>query len=54
MILPIHEAEIRRLVIQVVHETLSQQNQPQKKGGGMVLGVCPEFNPQYHKKVPRT
>jgi hypothetical protein len=30
---------------QTVHETLSQ-----KRAGGVVQGIGPEFKPQYHKK----
>jgi hypothetical protein len=34
----------------MVHKTLSQKNPSQKKVGGVVQGVGPEFKPQYHQK----
>jgi hypothetical protein len=30
-------------------ENLSQKNPSQKRAGGVVQGVGPEFKPQYHK-----
>jgi hypothetical protein len=55
-ILDTQEAEIRRIKIQsqprqIVHETLSQNDQSQKRTGGVAQGVGPEFKPQYHKKT---
>jgi hypothetical protein len=49
------EAEIRRIVVQsqprqIVLETLSQKNPPQKRTGGVAQGEGPEFKPQYQKK----
>jgi hypothetical protein len=39
------------LARQIVCETLSQKNPPQKKGAGRVAqGEGPEFKPQYRKK----
>jgi hypothetical protein len=35
---------------QIVCETLSQENPSQKRAGGVVQGVGPEFKPQYQKK----
>jgi hypothetical protein len=48
------EVEIRRMSVrsqtgQIVHETLSQKHQSQKRAGGVTQGVGPEFKPQYHK-----
>jgi hypothetical protein len=37
----------------IVLETLSQKNPIQKKSGGVVQGVDPEFKPQYCKKKKR-
>jgi hypothetical protein len=38
--------------MQIVHETLSQNNPSQKKmSGGEGQGVGPEFLPQYQKKL---
>jgi hypothetical protein len=55
VILAIQEAEIRRVTVrsqprQTVHENLSQGNPSQKRAGGMLQGVGPEFKPQYWKK----
>jgi hypothetical protein len=36
----------------IAHETLSQKYPLQKRVGGVVQGVGPEFKPQYHKKNP--
>jgi hypothetical protein len=44
------EAEIRRIVVQIVHETLSQKAPYRKRAGGMAQGVGPEFKLQYYKK----
>jgi hypothetical protein len=54
-ILATQEAEIRKTAIQsqprqIVHETLSQKNPSQKRAGGVIQGVGPEFKPWYHKK----
>jgi hypothetical protein len=48
------EAEIRRIMVQsqseqIIHETLSRKNPAQKRAGGVVQGVDPEFKPQYCK-----
>jgi hypothetical protein len=45
------EAEIRRIAVpsrlgQIVCENLSQKTSSQKRAGGMVQGVDPEFKPQ--------
>jgi hypothetical protein len=55
VILATQEAEIRRIAIQsqpgqIVQRTRSQKNLPEKRAGGVVQGVGPEFKPQYHKK----
>jgi predicted P-loop ATPase len=55
VILGTQEAEIRRIKSQsqprqIVHETLSQNDQSQKRTGVVAQGVGPEFKPQYHKK----
>jgi hypothetical protein len=46
------KADIRRMAVQsqpgqIVHETLSRKNPPQKCAGGVAEGVGPEFKPQY-------
>jgi hypothetical protein len=38
----------------MVHETLSQKYPSQKRAGGVVQGVGPEFKPQYHKTKNKT
>jgi hypothetical protein len=35
---------------QIICETLSRKNPSQKRTGGVVQGVGPEFKPQYCKK----
>jgi hypothetical protein len=56
VILAIQEAEIRRIMVQsqprkIVHETLSRKNPSQKRVGGELQGVGPEFKvPQRKKK----
>jgi hypothetical protein len=56
IILATQEAELRRITVQshpgqIVHETLSQKNPPQKRRASeMAQGKGPEFKPQYHKK----
>jgi hypothetical protein len=56
VILATQDAEIRRIKVQshprqIVLETLSRKNSPQKKwAGGVVQGVSPEFKLQYCKK----
>jgi hypothetical protein len=55
VILATQEAEIRRIEVQsqpgkIVLGTLSQRNLSQKRAGGVVQGVGPEFKLQYHKK----
>jgi hypothetical protein len=50
VILAIQEAEIRRIIVrsqpgQIVCETLSQKNPIQKRAGGVVQDVGPEFKP---------
>jgi hypothetical protein len=55
VILAPQEAEIRRIMVgsqprQIIRETLSQKTPTQKRGGGVVQGVGPEFKPQYCKK----
>jgi hypothetical protein len=35
---------------QIVQETLTGENAPRKRAGGVPHGVGPEFKPQYHKK----
>jgi hypothetical protein len=57
VILATQEAEIRRIAVQsqprqIICDTLSQKkkNPSQKKAGGVVQGVGPEFKPQYHRK----
>jgi hypothetical protein len=52
VILATQEAEIRRIEVrsqprQIVRETSSQKNPSQKRAGGVVQGVGPEFKPQY-------
>jgi hypothetical protein len=49
IILATQEAKIRRVTVQsqlgqIVCETLSQKNSSQKRAGGVVQGVGPEFN----------
>jgi hypothetical protein len=49
------EAEIQRIVVQgqpgqIVHETLSQKNNPSQERTGVAQGVGSEFKPQYCKK----
>jgi hypothetical protein len=39
-----------KLARQIVCETLSQKNPAQKRDGGVVQVVGPEFKPQYQKK----
>jgi hypothetical protein len=51
IILATQGAEIRRISVQsqprqIVCETLSQKNPSQKRVGGVVRGVGPEFKPQ--------
>jgi hypothetical protein len=55
VILATQDTEIGRIMVQsqprqIVPETLSQKNPSQKRAGGVVQGVGPEFKPQYHKK----
>jgi hypothetical protein len=55
VILDTQEAEIRRIEVQsqprqIVHETRFQNDQSQKRTGGVAQGAGPEFKPQYHKK----
>jgi hypothetical protein len=55
VILATQEAEIRRIEIQsqpqqMVCETLSRKNPPQKSASGVTQGEGPEFKPQYLKK----
>jgi hypothetical protein len=52
------ESEIRRISVhsqsrQIVHQTLSQKYSSQKRAGGVIQGVGPEFKPQYQKKKKR-
>jgi hypothetical protein len=54
VILATQEAEIRRTVVrsqpgEIVHDTLSQKSH-QKRAGGVVQGVGPEFNSTRKKK----
>jgi hypothetical protein len=55
VILDTQEAEIRRIEVQsqlglIVCKTLSQNNPPQKKAGGVARGVVSEFKPQFRKE----
>jgi hypothetical protein len=56
VIVAIQEAEIRRTVVQsqpgqIVCEILSQKKKSHnKRAGGVVQGVGPEFKPQYWKE----
>jgi hypothetical protein len=48
-------AEIRRITVrsqprQIVPAVLSRKNPSQKRAGGVVQDVSPEFKPQYYKK----
>jgi hypothetical protein len=59
VILAIQEAEIRRIAVrgqtrQIVHETPISKNSSQKRAGGMVQGVGPEFKHQYCKKKKKS
>jgi hypothetical protein len=52
---PTQDAEIRKIMVQnqskqIVRVTLSQKYPSQKRAGGVVQGVGPEFKPQYYKK----
>jgi hypothetical protein len=54
IILPTQEAEIRRIVVQILPwqillKTLSQKNPSQKRACGVAQGVGPEFKLQYCK-----
>jgi hypothetical protein len=50
VILTTQEAEIRRIVGQIVHETLSQKTLHKNRAGGMAQGKGLEFKPQYWGK----
>jgi hypothetical protein len=53
VILATEEAAIRRISVQdqpgQIRETLSRKNPSQKRAGGVVQGIDPEFKPQYGK-----
>jgi hypothetical protein len=58
VILATQKTEIRRIAVQgqprqVVLETLSQKNPSQKRVGGVVQGIDPEFKPQSATKKKR-
>jgi hypothetical protein len=53
VILATQEAEIRRIVVQIDCKILSRKNTSQKRAGGVVQGVGPEFKPQYHTQKRR-
>jgi hypothetical protein len=55
IILPTHEEEIRRIMIQsqprqIVPETLSRKTLNKNRAGGVAQGEGLEFKPQYLKK----
>jgi hypothetical protein len=50
VILATQEAEIRKIVFQSQPRQYLKKNPSQKRTGGMVQGVGPEFKPQYHGK----
>jgi hypothetical protein len=35
---------------QIIRETISKKKKSQKRAGGVVQGIGPEFKSQYHKK----
>jgi hypothetical protein len=39
---------------QIVQKTLSPKKKSQKRAGGVVQGIGPEFNLEHHKKKKRT
>jgi hypothetical protein len=52
VVLATQEPEMKRILAgsqpgQIVYETLSRKNPSQKRAGGVVQGVGPEFKPQY-------
>jgi hypothetical protein len=52
IIIATQEAEIRRLQVQsqseqIVPEALSGKSPSQKRAGGVIQGIGPEFKPQY-------